>query len=157
MSLKSLFVLVALLSVLGCSKSVIMPSGGDEVVDPILTWDPVLVDCLGNTLTSTVTYNVYVVGGTGPIPTAPSADASPCGVINLATIPPLNTAPIAAATYNAIVTDGVWTFAVEAVLVSGARSGLSAQVTRTVRNRGAAPGNVQITKLVWGKDDSRSN
>jgi len=126
----------------GCAHHTVPPAG----VDPVLTWDAVTTACDGVPLVGAVTYNIYAVSGPGPIPTTSSPDASPCGPVALASGTPLNASPIAATTYTAAVADGVWTFAVEAVLAGGARSGLSAAVTRTVTNRGTAPANPKVVK-----------
>lgn len=115
-------------------------------IDPVLTWDAVTVACDGVPLAGTVTYNVYAVAGPGPIPTALSPDASPCGPVALATGTPLNAAPLTGTAFTAAVADGVWTFGVEAVLATGARSGLSAAVTRNVLNRGMSPANPKVVK-----------
>ena len=62
----------------------------------------------------------------------------PCGVVSVADrtkVQPLNSAPITALTYRAMVSDGVWTFAVETLGPNGAPSALSPQVTKSVKNR----------------------
>jgi hypothetical protein len=133
---------IVVLFVLACAHHPPPPAS----VDPVLTWDAVVTACDGVPLVGAVTYNVYAVSGPGPIPTTTSSDASPCGLVALASGAPLNPAPLVATTYTAAVSDGVWTFGVEAVLASGARSGVSNAVTRTVTNRGNAPGNVKVTK-----------
>jgi hypothetical protein len=140
----SFFAILALgvWGVVGCAHHRLPPAA----VDPVLTWDAVTTACDGVPLTGPVTYNVYAVAGPGPIPTALSPDASPCGPVELATGTPLNAAPLTGTTYTAAVGDGVWTFGVEAVLASGARSGVSASVTRTVVNRGTPPANPKVTK-----------
>lgn len=132
--------LVALLAA-ACAAN--RPTPTPVGVDPILTWDLVTTNCQGDPITG-VTYNVYAVSGAGPVPSAPSPDESPCGVIALATGTPLNAQPIAAPPYHAIVPDGVWTFAVEAVAPGGTRGALSASFTRTVKNRPGAATNLRL-------------
>lgn len=112
-------------------------------VDPTLTWDVVTTACDGSTLTG-VKYNVYAVSGAGPIPTTDSSNDPPCGVVKLASGSPLNATLIAGPPYQAVVANGVWTFAVEAVGSDGSRSGLSNQVTVTVTGRPAPPINFKV-------------
>lgn len=135
-----LAVLLALL--IGCS-GLPSPTPGPVGVDPVLDWDPVTKNCIGEPVT-VASYNVYAVSGPGPVPTVASARSEPCGVVQLATGTPLNTAPITSTTYHAIVPNGVWTFAIESVLADGTRSQLSAGITLTVLNRGGAPVNVRV-------------
>lgn len=115
-------------------------------VDPTLTWDAATKDCSGELIpdTTPVRYNVHAISGPGPIPTAPSPPSVPCGVVGLATGAPLNAAPLTATTFHAIVPNGLWTFAVEAVLSDGARSGLSNSVTVTVLNRSKTVINLKV-------------
>lgn len=145
-------VLLALLIVVSAACSMTpTPVPTPVGVDPIINWDPVAVNCNGEAITG-VRYNVYGVPGPGPIPavTSPAPPPpsipleQPCGPVRLATGTPLNAAPLTATTFNAIVPDGVWTFAVETVLSTGARGGLSEAVTVTVHNRGGVPTNVRV-------------
>lgn len=119
---------------------------GEDGTDPVLTWDAVITNCIGEPI-SGVRYNVYAVSGAGSIPTIPSADTEPCGVVQLASIAPMNSTPLTATTYNAVVPDGVWTFAVDAVNASGNRGGLSNQVTVTVVGRPAPVINLTTGKI----------
>lgn len=135
-----LAVLLALLA-MGCSS--VPPIPDPLGVDPVLNWDAVTQNCIGEPVT-VASYNVYAVSGPGPVPTVASARSEPCGVVQLATGTPLNTAPITSTTYHAIVPNGVWTFAIESVLADGTRSQLSAGITLTVLNRGGAPVNVRV-------------
>jgi len=130
------------------------PATGIEegLTDPILTWDAVTTDCIGNPM-SGITYNVYAIQGSGPIPTTPTSYTSPCGIVNLADIPPLNSVPITTNMYTAFVSDGVWTFAVEAVSSTGNRSGLSDQVTVTVVGRPSVVINLNALKVTIGGED----
>jgi hypothetical protein len=91
--------------------------------------------------TKPITYNIYAVPGAGPIPTMQSKS---CGVTPVAKGRPLNSEPIAATTYSTSVTEGLWTFAVEAVSSDGCRSALSSPVTVTVPTRGDSSTNVTV-------------
>ncbi len=84
--------------------------------------------------TKPITYNVYAVPGAGPIPTM---RAESCGVTTVAKGRPLNSEPIVGTTYSTSVSEGLWTFAVEAVSSDGCRSALSSPVTVTVPIQGA--------------------
>lgn len=129
------------LLLLACPRTGTLPTPAG--VDPVLVWDSVTADCTGAPATG-VQYNVYAVSGPGPVPSAPSSASEPCGVVQLATGTPMNSVPLTVVTYHAIVPDGQWTFAVEAVLPSGARSGLSASVTVQVLNRAAPVAGVRV-------------
>jgi hypothetical protein len=83
--------------------------------------------------TTPITYNVYAVPGTGPIPTM---QAESCGVTTVAKGRPLNSEPIVGTTYRMSLAAGRWTFAVEAVAPDGCRSALSSPVTVTVPIQG---------------------
>ena len=136
--MRMLFIVFALVGLIGCSS--FPDSGGDQpVVDPIVTWSAVTKDCTGATFTGTVTYNVYAVSGQGPVPVVSEGSGEiPCGVVSVADrtkVQPLNSTPITALTYRAMVADGVWTFAVETLGPNGAPSALSSQVTKSVKNR----------------------
>src|SRR3990172_5095053 len=126
--MRMLFIVFALVGLIGCSS--FPDSGGDQpVVDPIVSWSAVTKDCTGATFTGTVTYNVYAVSGQGPVPVVSEGSGEiPCGVVSVADrtkVQPLNSAPITALTYRAMVSDGVWTFAVETLGPNGAPSALS--------------------------------
>ena len=90
--------------------------------------------------TKPITYNVYAVPGTEPIPTMRS---EACGVTTVAKGLPLNGEPIVATTYSTSLAAGLWTFAVEAVSSDGCRSALSSPVTVTVPIQGDSPTNVR--------------
>jgi hypothetical protein len=131
---------LALCGLAACAHT---PLGSSDqgVTSPVLNWAAVTTNETGGHLSGPVTYNVYAVQGTGPIPTTPSGS---CDVTEVAKGPPLNTEPIATTTYTANVPDGVWTFAVEAISPTGCRSGLSSSVTITVLNRGGSLTSVTV-------------
>ena len=144
--LKYLSALLLMIGLFGCGGSVKNGVINGELTDPLLIWNAVTTDCIGGPMTG-IRYNVYAISGNGPIPTTPSADSEPCGIVQIASIPPLNTALINGTSYQAFVPDGIWTFAVEAVGVNGAKSGLSNQITVTVLGRPAGVINLTIGKL----------
>ncbi len=128
--------LVGLVGLLAACASV--PTTPSTGVDPVLAWDAVTTNCIGEPITG-VRYNVYAVSGAGPVPSTPSPASEPCGVVQVPSGTPLTSSPLTATTYNAIVPDGQWTFAVAAVLPSGATGGLSNNLTVQVLNRAASP------------------
>jgi len=140
-NLPSLGLGLALLFLTGCPAMTPVPTPSG--VDPFLEWDAVALDCTGKAITG-VTYNVYAVSGPGPIPTAPSPDVGDCAKPSLATGLPLNAQPLTSPSYHAVVPDGIWTFAVEVVTTSGARSGLSNALTLTVRNPANSAVNLRV-------------
>jgi len=146
--LKYLGVILIVFCLFGCGGSVEDDVIKGQLVDPILTWDVVTTNCAGYPFTGLITYNVYAIVGNGPIPTIDSPDEQPCGIVQLANYPRLNTAPITTNTYQALVPDGIWTFAVEAVSPNGARSGLSNQITVTVFERPAGVINLSVGKSI---------
>lgn len=138
--------LIGMVLIVGCSTP------GKPLVDPHLSWSAPAANCDGTPITGTLSYNVYAVQGPGPIPTTPTPNEVPCGVLQLASGVPLNTAPIiAGTTFQADVISGVWTFAVEAVDASGGRSELSAPVTVTVMGHPSKPTSLQVTLNKNGK------
>jgi len=143
------FYLLLLLTLASCGKDDPQPPVQVDVpvvTDPNISWSLVLVDCTGAALPSgtVITYNVYGVQGNGPIPTTPSASNEvPCGSVPLANINPLNSAPITTTSYQANVADGLWTFAVDAVM-NGNHSAISSSVTVQVKNRPGVVSNVHI-------------
>lgn len=118
----------------------------EQLTDPILMWDPVTTNCIGESITG-VKYNVYAINGSGPIPIILSMDEEPCGIVQLAAIAPLNSTPIVETTYNAIVSNGVWTFAVDAE-VGGIHGGISNQITVTVTGRPSVIINLTTGKII---------
>ena len=132
------FIVFASAVMLGCNSGQ-DPGGGQPVIDPTVTWSAVTKDCMGAALIGTVSYNVYAVSGQGPVPVVSEGSGEiPCGVVSVADrakVQPLNPTPTTAITYRAMVADGVWTFAVETLGPNGAPSALSAQVTKSVKNR----------------------
>ena len=104
-------------------------------VDPTYTWTAPAVDCDGQPFNNPLTYNVYAILAPGPIPTidSPSTEA-PCGSIariDQSLLPPLNAVPIIALTFDAILPEGDYIGAVEAVTNAGVR-GSFATATFTV-------------------------
>src|SRR3990172_11961672 len=145
--MRRVFILFALLTLFGCNSGQ-DPGAEQPVVDPTVTWSAVTKDCTGATLTGTVSYNVYAVSGQGPVPVVSEGSGElPCGVVSVADrtkVQPLNSAPITAISYKAMVADGVWTFAVETLGSNGAPSALSAQVTKSVKNRTGPAETIQV-------------
>ncbi len=117
-----------------------------SATDPHLSWTAPTVSCDGTALVGgPLRYNVYAISGNGPIPTIATPLQVPCGVLQLASGTPLNSSPVTSGTvFDAIVTDGTWTFAVEAVSPSGSRSELSNQVTVLVQGHPGKPVNLVI-------------
>ncbi len=105
----------------GCAYK---PLGTPSPQPVTLSWE-----AANDTGTKPVTYNVFAVPGTRPIPTMRS-DA--CGVATVAKGPPLNSEPIVGTMYHTSLAAGLWTVAVEAVAPDGCRSALSSPVTVTV-------------------------
>jgi hypothetical protein len=136
--------LLAVLILTACSPAVMLSKSG--LVDPHLSWEAPTTTCDEAPLMDTLTYNVYAVSGPGPVPTSPSADESPCGIRQIASGTPLNAVPVSIGTsFNAVVSNGVWTFAVEAVGSDGERSELSNNVTKVVKGRPGKPVNLIIS------------
>ena len=103
-------------------------------IDPKLTWEAPTTNCDGTVLVGSVRYNIYAVLAPGPIPTAPTPNEVPCGILQLASIQPLNPTPISGAAYEAILPAGTWIIAIEAVGSSGSRSELSNSVSAIVQD-----------------------
>lgn len=141
--MKKCLLFVCAIVLVGCTHS--NPNPPEVGVDPLLTWGVVNTDCSGTTITG-VRYNVYAVQGTGPVPTVPSANEAPCGVVQLASGTPLNSTPITSGTsFQAIVPNGVWSFAIEAVASDGVRGEISNSVTKTVQGRPGKVSGVTVT------------
>jgi hypothetical protein len=123
------------------------PSNGlDNVgIDPTFTWDPVTTDCLGGSI-SGLSYNVYIITGTGPFPTTQTGGEIPCGdltLINSSLIAPDNPTPITTTIYQVILPEGTYSVAVEAVTASG-RRGPFTQASFNVVLRGASVNNLLV-------------
>ena len=127
--------------VTGCSvgKGIVHESLREVGIDPTISWAIVTQDCKAVALSAPATYNVYIVSGVGPVPTitTPTTDI-PCGAIKLvdqSKVMPKNTTPITGLSYQAILGEGQYTTAVEAVTNTGTRGIVSAPITFNVVNR----------------------
>jgi hypothetical protein len=130
-TLAKMWVVLWCCGIAGCAHQ---PLGSPSPQPVTLSW--AAEDAAG---TKPITYNVYAVPGSGPIPTMPSES---CGVTTIAKGRPLNSEPIVGTTYRTSLAAGLWTFAVEAVASDGCRSALSSTVTVTVPTRGDSSTNV---------------
>lgn len=128
-------ILVIGLTVTGCPVIRPLP---DTATDPSLSWDLVTTDCTGAPIVGPVTYNVYATQAVAFTTVSTGLTEVPCSdliMVDTAIHTKLNSTPITAPPFMALVADGLWLFTLEAVNSAGNRGGMAVPIKKTVKGR----------------------